>query len=66
MMKSNALTRSIPVVVLTASKQDKIILECSRLGVENYIVKPMAFESLCRLTPELNLSWALWPDGSGA
>jgi CheY-like chemotaxis protein len=62
MMKADPRTRSIPVIVLTVSRQDKTILECSRLGVENYIIKPMAFESLCRVASELSLGWALWPE----
>lgn len=62
MMKANAVTRNIPVIVLTVSRQDKNILECSRLGVENYIIKPVAFESLTKLTPALSLGWALWPE----
>jgi CheY-like chemotaxis protein/DNA-binding XRE family transcriptional regulator len=65
MMKSDPLTRAIPVIVLTVSRQDKNILECSRLGVENYIIKPMAFESLCKMAPELSLGWALWPKAEG-
>ena len=62
MMKADPRTRSIPVIVLTVSRQDKTILECARLGVENYIIKPMAFESLCRVASELSLGWALWPE----
>jgi CheY-like chemotaxis protein len=62
MMKANPRTRSIPVIVLTVSRQDKTILECSRLGVENYIIKPLAFEALCRMASDLSLGWALWPE----
>jgi DNA-binding NarL/FixJ family response regulator len=64
MMKANALTRSIPVIVLTVSRNDKNILECSRLGVDNYIIKPMAFDVLCKVASELSLGWALWPETS--
>jgi len=62
MMKADPRTRSIPVIVLTVSRQDKTILECSRLGVENYIIKPLAFDSLCRMASDLSLGWALWPE----
>ena len=61
-LKAHELTRSIPVVVLTSSRHDKSILECSRLGVENYIIKPVAFDVLCKVTPQLSLGWALWPE----
>lgn len=58
-IKSRPETRHIPVVVLTISRHDRNILECSRLGAENYLIKPMAFESLSKITPKLNLQWAL-------
>lgn len=58
-IKDDARTRSIPVVVLSASRYDRDIIECSRLGAEHYIIKPFSFESLCRITPRLSLGWAL-------
>ena len=54
-IKSDVRTNEIPVVALTVSRSDRMILECARLGAENYIVKPMAIESLVKLIPKLNL-----------
>ena len=42
-IKADLRTRSIPVVVLTSSAQERDIVECYRLGVNSYIVKPVAF-----------------------
>ena len=58
-IKADARTRQIPVVVLTVSRQDAAIIECGRLGAENYILKPVNFENLSKLTPVLKLRWAL-------
>jgi len=58
-LKADAATRNIPVVVLTSSHQDRTIQECARLGAANYIIKPVDFESLSRVTPGLSLAWAL-------
>ncbi len=58
-IKADRQTRDIPVVILTGSRYDRNIMECSRLGLENYIVKPVGFESLSKVTPKLNLHWAL-------
>jgi len=58
-MKENGVTSAIPVVVLTASRNDHIVIECERLGAENYIVKPLGIESLVRLAPKLNLNLTL-------
>ena len=58
-IKADERTRSIPVVVLTASRDCKELAECKRLGAETYIVKPVDFLTLSQATPRLNLDWAL-------
>jgi two-component system, response regulator len=40
-IKSDARTRSIPVVILTSSAQDRDLIECYRSGTNSYIQKPM-------------------------
>jgi hypothetical protein len=34
--------------------------ECQRLGASSYLVKPVNFHSLSRITPHLKLEWALY------
>ena len=58
-MKKNQETRPIPVVVLTSSVHDRTIIECGRLGAENYIVKPVEFGNFSRITSAFNLHWTL-------
>jgi CheY-like chemotaxis protein/DNA-binding XRE family transcriptional regulator len=58
-IKTNKATCQIPVVVLTVSQQDRNVIECGRLGAENYIVKPVEFENFSRITSALNLHWTL-------
>ncbi|MEO6992728.1 MAG: response regulator [Lacunisphaera sp.] len=58
-MKKNPATRQIPVVVLTGSLHDRNIIECGRLGAENYMVKPVEFGAFSRITSALNLAWTL-------
>jgi CheY-like chemotaxis protein/DNA-binding Xre family transcriptional regulator len=58
-IKADPRTRSIPVVVLTASKRDRDIETSRRLGAEAYIVKPVDFQNLSEVTPQLSLQWAL-------
>jgi CheY-like chemotaxis protein/DNA-binding XRE family transcriptional regulator len=60
-IKSDDRTRDIPVVVLTVSQSDRMIIECGRLGAVNYIVKPFGIESFVRVTPKLNLHLTLGP-----
>ncbi len=71
-IKADPRTSSIPVIALTSSKDAQHITECRRLGVENYILKPVDFQSFSEVSLRLNLQWALTkplvPDGkqSGA
>ena len=60
-IKGDERTADIPVVVLTVSQHDRVIIECGRLGAENYIVKPLGLESLVKVTPKLNLHLTLGP-----
>ncbi|MBI3853108.1 MAG: response regulator [Verrucomicrobia bacterium] len=58
-IKNDERTRMIPVVVLTASQQDRDIREARRLGAETYLVKPVEFHNFSRITPQLQFDWAL-------
>jgi CheY-like chemotaxis protein/DNA-binding XRE family transcriptional regulator len=58
-IKADERTRMIPVMILTTSGDDHNIAECRRLGVEDYIIKPVNFQTFSRATPRLNLNWAL-------
>lgn len=58
-LKADERTRSIPVVILTSSKEQKDVVEGYRLGVNSYIVKPVNFESFAKAVQELGLYWML-------
>jgi two-component system response regulator len=58
-IKEDRRMRNIPVIVLTASKDDRDIAACLALGAENYIVKPVDFQSFSKVTPHLELEWVL-------
>ncbi|HEV2694023.1 MAG TPA: response regulator [Verrucomicrobiae bacterium] len=58
-IKSDPRTSAIPVIVLTGSKDSRDISECKRLGVENYILKPLDFQSFSDVSLHLHLQWAL-------
>jgi CheY-like chemotaxis protein len=65
-IKNSETLRLIPVVILTVSQHDKNIIECGRLGAENYIIKPVEFENFSRITSALNLHWTLVTGQSAA
>jgi CheY-like chemotaxis protein/DNA-binding Xre family transcriptional regulator len=58
-IKADQRTRHIPVIILTISNRDRDINESRRLGAEAYIVKPVEFQNLSKITPRLSLAWML-------
>ncbi len=58
-VKSDPRTRSIPVVVLTSSKEQRDVVESYHLGVNSYIVKPVNFEGFAQAVKDLGFYWLL-------
>jgi two-component system, response regulator len=58
-LKSEASTRSIPVIVLTSSTEEPDVEKCYELGVNSYIVKPVDFEQFTQAVAQLGLYWLL-------
>jgi CheY-like chemotaxis protein len=58
-LKGDPRTRSIPVVVVTSSKEQRDVVESYDLGVNSYIVKPVNFERFSAAVRELGLYWLL-------
>jgi len=58
-IKNDDRTKSIPVVVLTSSKEESDIREAYNLGVNSYIVKPVDFENFAITIKEIGLYWLL-------
>lgn len=56
-VKSDPLTKHIPVVILTSSAEDPDIKECYALGANSYIVKPVDFDNFSKTVVELGLYW---------
>jgi CheY-like chemotaxis protein len=58
-IKADELTREIAVIVLTVSDRSSDMMECRRLGVESYIVKPIGFQNFSKVAANLSLAWTL-------
>jgi CheY-like chemotaxis protein len=58
-IKANELTKTIPVVVLTSSKEHPDVERCYALGVNSYIVKPVDFDNFRKVVSELGFYWML-------
>jgi CheY-like chemotaxis protein len=58
-MKAEAALRTVPVVMLTSSREERDIVESYQLGVNAYVVKPVAFEDFVEAIKSLGLFWAV-------
>jgi len=58
-LKRDPRTKSIPVVVLTSSREEPDIEKAYSLGANSYIVKPVDFEAFARAVSDVGLYWLL-------
>jgi CheY-like chemotaxis protein len=58
-LKADERTRTIPVVVLTSSKEERDITQSYQLGSNSFVSKPVEFEEFSRVVAQLGLYWLL-------
>ena len=58
-IKSNEKTRSIPVVIMTSSKEEQDIVKSYELGVNSFVVKPVDFNDFGKAVTDLGIYWIL-------
>ncbi len=58
-IKLDPRTRSIPVVIMTTSREDRDIAEGYRLGANSYIVKPIDFRHFVHVVKSLSAYWLM-------
>ena len=51
--------QSLPVVMLTTSREEKDLVRSYKLGVNAYVVKPVAFKDFIEAIQELGVFWAV-------
>jgi two-component system response regulator len=57
-IKGSAL-KTVPVVVMTSSNEERDVVESYRLGVNSYIVKPVAFDAFLETVSGIGMYWVL-------
>jgi two-component system response regulator len=56
-VRAEERTRSLPIVVLTSSQEERDINECYKLGVNSYVVKPVEFDKFYKAVGDLGMYW---------
>jgi two-component system response regulator len=64
-MKADERLASIPVVVLTSSREEQDLVESYKLGVNAYVVKPVDFEAFQDAVRQLGAFWAVINESPG-
>ena len=56
-LRNNEMTMSLPVVILTSSKEERDLIESYRLGANSYVRKPVDFSQFTEAVRQLGLYW---------
>jgi CheY-like chemotaxis protein len=58
-IKSDERLKTIPVVMLTSSREESDLLQSYRLGANAYVVKPVGFQEFVAAVKEIGQFWAV-------
>ncbi|MDQ2821858.1 MAG: response regulator [Pseudomonadota bacterium] len=58
-VRETPMLRSMPVVMLTSSKEEQDLVRSYELGVNAYVVKPVDFTEFVRAIADLGIFWAV-------
>lgn len=56
-IRANARTKTIPVVVLTSSAEERDLVESYRRGANSYVRKPVTFDGLAYCLRQIQTYW---------
>jgi CheY-like chemotaxis protein len=57
-IKADEHLKTIPIVVLTSSREAPDLIECYKHGVNSYVVKPVDFSEFVKAVKQLGVFWA--------
>lgn len=58
-LKKDSLLKHIPTIVLTTSNNQKDLLECYKIGIAGYVLKPLRYEDYVSKIEILLSYWAI-------
>ncbi len=58
-MKGDSRLDTIPVVMMTSSREEGDLIASYRLGVNSYIVKPVDFDAFAEIVAQVGMYWMI-------
>jgi CheY-like chemotaxis protein len=58
-IKADARLKTVPVVMMTSSREEQDLVRSYELGVNSYVVKPVKFQEFVNSVKQLGVYWAL-------
>ena len=58
-LKTDAMRKQIPVVMLTSSREERDLVRSYELGVNAFVVKPVDFNAIFEAIQDLGMFWAI-------
>jgi two-component system, response regulator len=58
-MKADLRTKTIPVVMMTSSREEGDLLTSYQLGVNSYVVKPVDFSDFAEMVSQVGMYWMI-------
>ena len=58
-LKSNDALKHIPTIILTTSNNNRDLLECYKIGISGYVIKPLKYEDYVSKIEKLLAYWSV-------
>jgi len=58
-LKANDILRYIPTIILTTSQNQKDLLECYKIGIGGYVLKPLKYEEYVSKMGKVLAYWSI-------
>lgn len=58
-LKADGILRYIPTIILTTSKNQKDLVECYKIGIAGYVIKPLKYDDYVIKIEKLLAYWSM-------
>lgn len=58
-LKADSKLKTVPVVIMTSSRENKDLEKCYDLGANSYVVKPIDFNKFMDMAREISMYWVM-------